>query len=77
MLPANHYPMPTFEKFYRGHSKGIVFLLSVLLLSGVGACVCVCGKVWMVFCAVFKRTNVQREGSNPSCRISDSRDVAC
>jgi len=138
MRPANHYTMPSFRKFYRGKRNGIVFLLSFLLLSGVGACVrvwngvddvlcgvqahkcpkggleplsvespilgktpgnhytmpafenftegkarescfscpccccqvwaraCVCGKVWMVFCAVFKRTNVQSEGSNPS-----------
>ena len=44
-----------------------VSLVLVVVVVVVVRCgrACLCGKVWMVCCAVFKRTNVQREGSNP------------
>ena len=47
--PLHH---ASFRKFYRGKRNGIVFLLSLLLLSGVGACVRVWKGVDGVLCGV-------------------------
>ena len=47
--PLHH---ASFRKFYRGKRNGIVFLLSLLLLSGVGACVRVWKGVDVVLCGV-------------------------
>ena len=63
--PGNHYTMPAFENFTEGKARESCFSCPCCCCQ-VWARACVCGKVWMVFCAVFKRTNVQSEGSNPS-----------
>ena len=64
MRPANHYTMPAFENFTEGKETASCFSCPSCCCQ-VWARACVCGTVWMMFCAVFKRTNVQREGSNP------------
>ena len=64
MRPGNHYTMPAFGNFTEGKETASCFSCPCCCCQ-VWARACVCGKVWMMFCAGFKRTNVQRQVPGP------------